>query len=55
MMMVSSGTAPAGDLAARPTFSAPASAWEDSMAGMMPSVRQSSEKASMASVSVIGS
>ncbi len=37
-----------------PSFSAPATAWADSIAGMMPSVRLSSDSASIASVSVIG-
>ena len=38
----------------RPACSAPASACADSIAGMMPSVRQSSAKASIASASVTG-
>ena len=35
-------------------FTARATAWEDSIAGMIPSVRHSSRKASIASVSVTG-
>ena len=41
--------------ARRPSLIAPASACADSMAGTMPSVRDSSAKASIASASVIGS
>ena len=50
--MIASGLLGASRLA---TSSAPATAWADSIAGMMPSVRLSSARASMASASVTGS